>query len=316
MLGVVNRASELSAYRGQSVFTFKQFLLEGGKATEKLGTERANQKDMKKAIAFVSKQTGIPVDTLVDRLLGSARLTYHGMQEDSGDIDVAVNDKEVDRKSIVDKLEFATGNKATVIGGSTYSFAVPVSKDKKVQLDLMFVPDTAWAKFSYHASEHSAHKSGVRNELLHSALKFSMEDGKDLRLKDIGGNDIVRASRSYKLDQGVERIFKVAPLRKDGSGGRVKSVVKSSAKGVQAALDQLGHKGKFDPSPDIIRDPDTFAKLLFGPTVKAKDLMSAEQLIKLIKKHKPDQQAEIFRDAVKGIKRLKFQVPDELKKYE
>lgn len=297
------------------MITFKQFLLEGGKATEKLGTVRATQADMKAALKFVSKLSGIPVQTLADRLLGSARLTYGGMQNDSGDVDIAINENEVDRDTIVDKMQFATGAAPHVTGGSTYSFAVPVSKERKVQVDLMFVPDVEWAKFSHHASEHSAHKSGVRNELLHSALKYSMEEGKDLRIKDLAGNDIVRASRAYKLDSGVERIFKVAPNRKDGKG-RVKTPAKATPAEVQAALDELGHEGKFSDKPEVIRDPDQFAKLLFGPKVKAKDLLSTEQLIRLIKKHKTGHADEIFRDAVKGMKRLKFPVPEELKQYE
>jgi len=297
------------------VITFKQFLIEGGKATEKLGTTRATQSDMKAALKFVSKQTGVPVETLADRLLGSARLTYNGMQKDSGDVDIAMNETEVNRDDIIDKMTFATGNEPHVTGGSTYSFAVPVNGERKVQVDLMFVPDVEWAKFSHHASEHSKHKSGVRNELIHSALKFSMEPGKDLRIKDLGGNDIVRASRAYKLDRGVERLFKVAPNRKDGKG-RVKSAVQATPEQVQQALDELGHKGKFSADVDVIRDPDQFANLLFGSRVKGKDMLSTEQLNRLIKKYKAKHADEIFRDAVKGIKRLKFPVPDELKQYE
>jgi hypothetical protein len=189
---------------------------------------------------------------------------------------------------------------------------VPVGGDRKVQVDLMFVPDIAWAKFSHHASEHSKHKSGVRNELLHATLKHSAESGKDLRVKDDDGNDVVRASRSYKLDQGVERIFKVAPHRRDGKG-RVKGTVKVSPDEVQRALDELGNKDSFSPDADIIRDPDRFAKLLFGPKVKAKDLMSTEQVMNLIRKR--DDADTIFKDAVAGIQRLKFPVPTELTTY-
>lgn len=297
------------------MITFKQFLLEGGKATAALGTVRANQEDMKNALKFVAKQTGVPVSTLEDRLLGSARLTYKGARKDSGDVDIAMNEKEIDREDVVEKMTFATGNKPHVTGGNTYSFAVPVQNNRKVQVDLMFVPDVEWAKFSHYASEHSAHKSGVRNELLHSALKFSMEPDKDLRVKDFAGNDIVRASRAYKLDKGVERIFKVAPKRKDGKG-RVKSVLPAAPDEVQSALNDIGHKGKFSSDSDIIRDPDVFAKLLFGPSVKGKDLMSTEQLIRIIKKYKSNDAEAIFKDAVRGIKRLKFEVPDELKQYE
>lgn len=294
------------------MITFKQFLVEGGKATEKYGTVRATKADMKAALVFVADATGIPVSTLKDRLLGSARLTYNGDREDSGDIDIAIHTEEVDKDTVVAKMTEKAGNPPHVTGGSTYSFAVPSGEKRKVQVDLMFVPDVAWAKFSHHASEHSKHKSGARNELLHSALKFTMQPGKDLRIKDDSGSDVVRASRTYKLIDGVERIFKVAPTRKDGKG-RVKSVEKVTPAEVKAALADLGVKQTFSEKPDIIRDPDKFAELLFGPGVKGSQMMTVEQLIKLIKMRK-DADA-ILKDAVKGMKRLNFEVPDELASY-
>jgi hypothetical protein len=208
----------------------------------------------------------------------------------------------------------ACGNPPHVTGGSTYSFAVPAG-EIKVQVDLMFVPDVDWAKFSHFAAENSKHKSGVRNELIHSALKYSMKTGQDVRVKDKEGNDIVRASRAYKLDVGVERLFKVAPIRKDGKG-RVKGVKPANPDEVEQTLKDLGLKRNFSKEPDIIRDPTTFANMLFGPDVSPDDMASTEQMIALIAKYKKKYAAEIFRDAVKGIKRLKFPVPDELKQYE
>lgn len=293
----------------------KELLLEGGKATEKLGTVRATKADIDAALSFVSRRLNLGTEMLRKRLLGSTRLTAMGAQEDSGDIDLAIHDGEVNRDLAVKQLTKATGNTPHVTGGSTYSFAVPTAKDRKVQVDLMFVPDIKWALFSHHADERSKHKSGVRNELIHSALKFSMVPGEDVRVKDEAGNDIARASRSYKLDNGVERLFKVAPKRKDGKG-RVKGVVHATPDEVRAALDDLGNGSKFSPEKDVIRDPDKFAELLFGPGAKGSDLLTTEQLIALIKKNKKKHAAEIFKDAVKGIKRLKFQVPDELRAYE
>lgn len=295
------------------MITFKQFLVEGGKATEKYGTVRATRADMKAAIAFVAKTIGVSAATLKDRLLGSGRLTYNGVQPDSGDVDLAISTDEVQKDDAVSKMTAAVGHAPHVTGGSTYSFAVPTGEKRKVQVDLMFVPDVNWAKFSHHASEHSKHKSGVRNELLHSALKFTMQDGKDLRIKDDAGADIVRASRAYKLIDGVERIFKVAPPRKDGKG-RVKSVEKASAEQVKTTLSDLGIKQSFSDKPDIIRDPDRFAELLFGRGTTGSQMMTVEQLIKLINA-RPDAE-DILKDAVRGIKRLNFKVPDELKAYE
>lgn len=297
------------------MITFKQFLLEGGKATAKFGTVRAAQADFDAALAFVSKHTGVGVETLRSRLLGSGRLTAAGKQKDSGDIDIAMHDGEVQRDLVVKRLTKATGHPPTEIGGSTFSFAVPTGQDRRVQVDLMFVPDIKWALFSHHSATGSKYKSGVRNELIHSTLKFSMVPGEDIRVKDSDGNDVARASRSYKLDTGVERLFKIAPLRKDGKG-RVKGVKHASPEEVAATLDQEGVKAKFSREKDVIRDPDKFAEMLFGQGTKGSDMLSAEQLIGLIKTKKKKHTEAIFKDAVRGIKRLKFPVPDELKSYE
>lgn len=292
----------------------KELLLEGGKATEKLGTVRANKADIDSVLQFLGTHLNIGAETLRTRLLGSTRLTAMGAQKDSGDIDIAVHEGEVNRERVVKHLTKVTGNAPHVTGGNTYSFAVQTVGDRKVQVDLMFVPDIKWALFSHHADERSKHKSGVRNELLHSALKFSMVPGEDIRVKDEKGNDIARASRSYKLDNGVERLFKIAPKRKDGKG-RVKGVVHATPEEVRAVLDELGNASKFSPDKDVIRDPDRFAELLFGTGVKGSDMMTAEQLIKLVKSRKKRYATDIFKDAVKGIKRLKFPVPDELHGY-
>lgn len=297
-----------------SIITFKKFLLEGGKATEKHGTVRATSEDIKLALRFVSKHTGIDIDVLADHLLGSGRLTYKNLQKDSGDIDIAIEDTGSNKDELIQKLKDSTKAEPYVIGGSTYSFPVPTKANRKVQVDIMFVPDVRWAKFSHFSSQYSKHKSGVRNELIHSALKFSPKEGEDIRIKDENGNDIIRASRSYKLDKGVERIFKIAPTRKDGKG-RVKGTQKATPEQVQAELKKEGRTEKFSSDSDIINDPDQFAKHLFGNKVKAKDMLSTEQMIRLIKKYKPDQAKDIFKDAVKGMGKLKFTVPQELQQY-
>lgn len=296
------------------MITFKQFLVEGGAATQKLGTVRAKKSDIDAALAFVSRTIGVNVETLSNRLLGSTRLTASGKQEDSGDIDIAISDDEVDRDTAVSAMTSACGNEPHVTGGSTFSFAVPTTKGRKVQVDLMFVPDIAWALFSHHAAEGSKHKSAVRNELIHSTLKYSMVPGQDVRMKDKDGNDIARASRAYKLDVGVERLFKIAKMRKDGKG-RVKGVVHATPDEVRMTLDQEGNSAKFSAEKSVIRDPDKFAALLFGQGVSSKNMLSTEQMIELIKTRRPKHADAIFKDAVKGIKRLKFPVPAELKDY-
>jgi hypothetical protein len=292
-----------------------ELLCEGGKATEKSGTVRATKHDFDAALSFVSKNTGIEIQILKNQLLGSGRLTIMGKQKDSGDIDIAIDEKTVNRDDIISAMTKATGIDPYITGGNTYSFAVPTTADRKVQVDLMFVPNIKWAKYAYHSSENSKYKSAIRNELLHSALKFSMIPGQDVRLKDANGNDIARASRAYKLDKGVERIFKIAPERKDGKG-RTKSLVRATPDDVRAVLNKEGVPAKFNPNSDLIQDPDKFVKLLFGDNVTAKETTSAEQLISLIKRTRKKDADKILADAVKGIKRLKFPVPDELKEYD
>jgi hypothetical protein len=120
----------------------RELLLEGGKATEKLGTVRAKKADIDAALAFVSRTIGVGAETLRDRLLGSTRLTAAGKQEDSGDIDIAINDGEVNRDTAVAAMTKACGNAPHVTGGSTFSFAVPTGKDRKVQVDRPRVQST------------------------------------------------------------------------------------------------------------------------------------------------------------------------------
>ena len=188
--------------------------------------------------------------------------------------------------------------------------SVPTFNDRKVQVDLMFVPDKNFAKFSYHSELGSKFKGAIRNLLIYALVLNSAEKDKDLRIKDEEGNDIVRASRSFQLDTGLKRIFKVAPMRKDGKG-RVKTSVKATPDEVEATIKALGRSDKFSKEEDTVRDPDTFAKMLLGPGASAKDLKtSAENLISTIKKKRPDA-AQVFKDALADIDRQKLFADDQ-----
>lgn len=287
--------------------TLKQFLIEGGKATAHLGTSRASQSDIQEALKVLAPIMDMTPDKLKDHILGSGRLTLMGKQKDSGDLDIAVISK--DPESLVSDISKVVKSEPRKIGSSTYSFAVPVLGSKKIQVDIMFVPSLDWAAFSHHASEESKHKSGVRNELLHAALKHSAEPGKDLIVRDKDGNLIVRVSRSYDLINGVKRVFKIAKKRKDGKG-RVKGLEHVSPEQVESTLKELGMNDQFSKETDVILDPKRFAEMLFGRNTQIADLGSTESLIKLISARKDKN--EIFKDAVAGIKDRGFAVPDEL----
>ena len=294
------------------MITFKQFLLEGGAATSDEHTARANQRDMQEALRFVEKHTGIPYDQLVANLLGSSGHTLAGKKKDSGDIDIAIEEGRYDRKDLVEKMRVATKmDKVQVTGGATYSFAVPVSGGKKVQVDFMFTPSEKWARFGYHAALDSKHRGVTRNMLLVNTMKHIFEPGKDLVVKDVEGNEIVRVRRGFKMDAGLERLFRVAPMRKDGKG-RV-ALRKATPDEVEAELKKLGHSGKFSKDPDTIMDPDKAAEFMFGKGVKAKDLLSTEQVIKQI--YKLQDHAAIFKDAIKDLEKLELPIPDEIEKF-
>ena len=284
-----------------------------GKSTKDLGTTRATSNDIKSAVAFVSKHTGIPIDDLKMNLLGSTPQTLSGAKQDSGDVDIAVDASKYGEKEIVQKMLDATGqDEIHRAGKGVFSFAVPVEGGNKVQVDLMLVPSTKWARWAFHSAPGSKYKAAVRSLLLVNMMKQVFEDGKDLEVDGEDGEPAIRVRRSFKADTGLERLFKVRAMRKDGKG-RTKNLGKVTAKEVQTELTRMGLDHKFDPRPDPITDPDQAAALMFGAGVKAKDILSVEQIIKLILKRKDAE--EILRNTMDDLKDQDLEVPPELEQY-
>ena len=284
------------------------------KSTAHLGTTRASADDIKSALKFVAKHTGLDHDEIKTSLIGSTNKTLSGKQKDSGDIDIAVEEGSVDMKEIVQKLLDATGtDEIHRAGKGVYSFAVPVPGDRKVQVDLMFVPSKKWAKWSFHSATDSKYKGAVRSLLLVNMMKQIFEDGKDLEIADPDdGEPVIRVRRSFKADTGLERLFKVRPMRKDGAG-RTKNMGKATAEDVTAELKRMGLDRKFDPTPDPITDPDQAAELIFGKGVKATDTLSVEQIINIIKKRSDAE--TIFKNTMADLLEADYEIPPELEKY-
>lgn len=298
------------------MITFKTFLLEnhlfeGGKATQAAGTGRANKQDIEAALKFVSRVTGIAETKLRSNLLGSTSHTLNGIKPDSGDIDIAIEGAPSAHQELLQAMQNETGMKPVKIGGNTFSFAVPTTGDRKVQVDLMFVPSEEWARWMYHSAEDSKHKGRIRNALLRSVAAHSTKEGEDLIVKDKSGHEIIRVRKSLKNDDGLIRLFKVAPLRKDGKG-RTKSLAPATPKDVQAALKELGIDKQFSKSDDQTLTPDLVAAALFGKGVKAKDLMSTEQVVQRILKLPNAKQIVI--DAI-GNEMPMEEVPKELRHF-
>lgn len=296
-----------------STFPTLKLLLEGGAATSDFDTKRATKADIETALTFVEKHTGIARSKLVANLLGSTGHTLAGKKKDSGDIDIALEDGMFDRKAIVEKMRQATGmDKVKEAGGASYSFAVPVGGGKKVQVDLMFVASEKWARFGYHSALDSKHKGVVRNMLLVNVMKRIFEKDKDISVYDDKHDvEAVRVRRGFKMDGGLERLFRVAPMRKDGKGRTAPR--KATPDEVAAVLKQLGRSDKFSRDPDPILDPDKAAEFMFGKGVRAADILSTEQVIQQIMKR--SDHAEIFKDAIKDIEAVEQPIPDEIKKF-
>ncbi len=293
------------------MITFKQFLIEGGHATEKFSTQRAKPADVKAALEFVSKTIGIPYSTLKNDLLGSTELTLAGKKEDSGDIDIALELGKHDMEDINKKmLAVVNGEGVLNRGTKVGSYAVPVN-GKKVQVDLMFVNSRDWAKFSYHSDQGrgSKYPGAVRNIIMMTALAHTQEPEKDFVMRDEEGNVVARASRSIKMDTGMERLFKAA--KKNPKTGKYnKTLDKMSGEELEKLLSAAGVKAKFSKDPDVITDPKKVVEFIFGKGVKPEDVSSAEKVIARIKKLKNS--AEILKAAKSELERLKMIVPEEL----
>lgn len=294
------------------MISFKQFLLEGGAATAKYDTQRANQADIQKALKFVSKTLDVPYETLVNDLIGSTRLTLEGKKKDSGDVDIAVNSDEMSAEEVDKKMLAATHGEGKYNPGTkTGSYAVPVNNSKKIQVDLMFIKNKEWAKFMYHSSEGDGSKypGAVRNIILMTALAHSQEPGKDFVLRDDNGKAVVRASKSMKFDTGMERLFKMASYNtKTGKYGS--TLNKVSPEEIEQHLKAIGKEIKFSHDPEISDTPDHVAAYVFGPRVKAKDLMTAENVIKNVRKMKNAE--EVINACKSELNRSKLPVPTEL----
>jgi hypothetical protein len=324
------------------VTTFKQFLREGGGATRVFNPSRASAGDIEEALHFASQLKTLKMSPpeLRDALLGSADVTALHAEKalTSGDIDIAVKapsgdeelkarmtevyDEAVQRlKKIYAADPEHSGKKIgeNNLGTRVVSLPVPLLKNgdihKIVQLDLMFVKDTDWAKFSYHSAQNrdangSAYKGVVRNVLLTSAIVHHREPGKDFVHHDPeSGNVIARASRSLKMDAGVERLFKLAK-RSIKTGKFTKELEKVSPADLESFLKDAGLEYKFSHDADIITDPDELARLLFGPGTRAKDILTAEGLIRKIKQL-PNSK-EILDHAVQDLEKRGLPVPTEI----
>ena len=149
------------------------YLKEGGNIFKdedgNIVTQRINRADVDPTLKWLENITGLP---LVDAKLGST-----GLKTTSGDLDIAVNQQEVTKQELVDKLTaWCVQNNLEpkqwiVKSGISVHFKTPIDGDAEngfVQTDLMF-GDPDWMKFSLRGSESSQFK-GVHKHLLLASI--------------------------------------------------------------------------------------------------------------------------------------------------
>lgn len=296
---------------------FKTFLVEGGNATKRWNTARAAKADISEALQFVANALDVSTEYLETALLGSARTALMNLKSSAGDIDIAIPVSEFDPRQVHAKMIAAVNGEGTFNRGiGVGSYAVPVSTDKKVQVDLMFAPHREWALWMYHSAEgeRSRYPGIVRNVLMAAIVSESLpklmstrdfqvfSDGKNIRVFDAGsGNEIVRAAISLKPSTGLERLFKVAPVSSK-TGARAKTMQPAMPKEVRQALTELGIENlEFDAKAFHLTDPERVARFIFGKAAKAQDFLTAESVLRWCYENLTDQQRQRVFDKAREL---------------
>lgn len=159
----------------------KVIVLEGGNIWKnELETIRIDRQNVVPTVQFLEKITGLK---LVDNMLGTT-----GRKESSGDLDLAVDAKKVDKASLQNRLDtWAKANDPNALTkktGVSVHFRTPINGNPKngyVQTDFMFLDDIPFAKWSM-AQQLSSFPGSARHIIMASVakslgLKWSFQQG-------------------------------------------------------------------------------------------------------------------------------------------
>jgi hypothetical protein len=135
-------------------------------------TKRISQTDVASTVHWLENLLGMEFPR--EHWLGST-----GKKIDSGDIDLAVDSKQIDRGKFVNDLSqwiADNGEKPQdwIRSKSGVHLRTPIAGDPQngyVQVDFIFMPDMNWGSFYYNGSEDSDYKGFHRNVLLSSIAK-------------------------------------------------------------------------------------------------------------------------------------------------
>jgi hypothetical protein len=171
---------------------FTTRLYEGGnvfKGEDKVPlTQRIDKNDVDPTLQWleqVFKSQGVTID-LVNNKLGSTGLT-----PTSGDLDIAIDQREVDKATLADALTRFTEEQGldprewVRKSGVSVHHKTPIRGDERngfVQTDLMFGDEPEWQKFAMQGAANSEFKGMHRHILMssiakHLGLKWSAKEG-------------------------------------------------------------------------------------------------------------------------------------------
>lgn len=252
-----------------------KILVEGGSAIP--GMSPINQENVEATLSdLYSKILPALKITQADvASLGSTGKKKAG--ESSGDIDIAVSipaiahahgiqpDDEDAIYDIIYKAALAVEPQSKLFRGlSVIAMAWPIAningmqENERVQVDLMPSQSTKWAAWSFYSpsqEDNSAYKGIYRNQLLFSVAKF-MNWEVTTRALDKEGIEVDAEWKRDILDLG-KGLFRATQSRQ-GKKGLVKGV-----KTIDRQLSSL--------------DPDEVVQMMFGPNVKANNILTWEQ---------------------------------------
>ena len=176
-------------------------LLEGGNVFKDADgqplTQRINQSDVAQTVAWLETVTGLELPR--ERWLGST-----GRAPTSGDLDMAVDVKDISKDALYAKLAQLVKSHGEdpanwVKKGGEVHFRTPINGNPSngyVQTDFMFFPNVAWGTFYYGGGENSAYKGVNRNVLMSSLAKH-------LGLK-VGANGVFSRATNQLVDGGQD----------------------------------------------------------------------------------------------------------------
>jgi hypothetical protein len=150
-------------------------------------TRRIKREEIPSTIAYLEKETGIDFSMDKDeegvpvKWLGTT-----GRKVDSGDLDLSVDAKEIDKKEFAAKLTGIFGKDSVKLSGDSVHLKTPINGDPEqgfAQTDFMFSDDPAWQQFSVRGGLPDSPYKGEHRHILLSSIarargfKYSYKNG-------------------------------------------------------------------------------------------------------------------------------------------